>query len=234
MLVAEWMTRAPLTVSQDATVSEASRLMVKHKIRRIPVVTADGSDRLMGMVTKSDVLGAAPATLNPFSPGATDAPSLAMPVRAVMSLAPVTTVGTAPLELAAQIMLDHKVGGLPVLVNGRLVGIVTRSDIFRAFTVALGGHGPGLRVTFDVRPDEDIITFIGGLAKRHHLRVSSIATFTKDVGMGGAAPGATPQEIAVVRLEGAASTPLVDELWKTGHRVQSVLHIEADGRPKSS
>jgi acetoin utilization protein AcuB len=229
MLVAEWMTRAPITVSQDASLAEASALMVKHKIRRIPVVTAAGSDLLMGMVTKSDLLGAAPATLNPFSPGAVGAAALGHPVRGVMSLQPVTTVGTAPLEMAAQTMVERKVGGLPVLVNGRLAGIVTRSDIFRAFTAALGGHSEGLRVTFDIGPNEDVLTFVAGLAKKYGQRVTSLATYAKG-GIVGAAQ--TNLEIAVVRLQGPPSGSLVEELWKTGHRVQSVLHIGADGKPK--
>ncbi|HEY0715049.1 MAG TPA: CBS domain-containing protein, partial [Polyangia bacterium] len=123
----------------------------------------------------------------------------------------------------------RKVGGLPVLVNGRLAGIVTRSDIFRAFTAALGGHGEGLRVTFDVRADEDVMTFIAGLAKKYGQRVTSVATYARGGLVGDAQ---TNHEIAVVRLQGPPSGSLVDELWKTGHRVQSVLHIGADGKPK--
>ncbi|HEY0708992.1 MAG TPA: CBS domain-containing protein, partial [Polyangia bacterium] len=182
------------------------------------------------MVTKSDVLGASPATLNPFAPGAPDSPSLGIPVRGVMSLQPVTTVGTTPLEMAAQVMLERKLGGLPVLMNGRLVGIVTRSDIFRAFTAALGGHGEGLRVTFDVRPNEDVVSFVATLAKKYGQRVTSFATYAKGGVIGDAQ---TNHEIAVVRLQGAPSGQLIDELWKTGHQVQSVLHIGADGKPKT-
>jgi acetoin utilization protein AcuB len=217
MLVAQWMTRDPVTVAVDATLGAAAALMIKHKVRRLPVVGA-GSDntRLVGIVSKGDLLGAAPAGLNPFSPAAADNPALDAPLRPIMTTAPLTITSDAPLEAAAQLMTEHKIGGLPVLTGTRLVGMLTESDVFRAFTAALGGRGPGLRVTFELAPGEDVVALVVDLARRHKQRVTSVATIA---GAG--------RDVAVVRLAGAESPGLVDELWKTGHRVQSVLRIPA-------
>jgi acetoin utilization protein AcuB len=121
-----------------------------------------------------------------------------------------------PLEAAAQIMIDRKIGGLPVLLGQHLVGIVTESDLFRAFAAALGGAGAGLRITFEVGPAEDIIPMVVRLAGQHGQRVASVASYA--IGQ---------QLLAVVRLVGPESQSLVDQLWKTGHRVRSILRLPA-------
>jgi acetoin utilization protein AcuB len=210
MLVAEWMTRDPVTIAADATLGTAAAQMTKHKVRHLPVLAGE---RLVGIVSRGDLLGAAPAGLNPFSPAAAGNPALDTPLRPVMTAAPLTVTADAPLEAAAQLMIDRKIGGLPVVTGARLVGMLTQSDLFRAFTAALGGRGPGLRITFELGPDEDVMVLVVDLARRHKQRVTSVATFALGNG----------REVAVIRLEGAESPALVDELWKTGHRVQSVL-----------
>lgn len=212
MLVAEWMTRDPVTATPDMSLDTVAGVMVKRKIRRMPVVAGD--DRLVGIVTRGDLLAAAPAKINPFSPEASGDPLLAAPVRVMMTSAPVSVASDAPIELAAQLMIDRKISGLPVLNGARLAGILTESDVFRAFTAALGGGGAGLRITFDVTAGEDVAAMVAKLAVRHKQRVTSIATFVH----GGRAS-------AVVRLVGPESPTLVDELWKTGHRVQSILRL---------
>jgi acetoin utilization protein AcuB len=212
MLVAEWMTRDPATVAATATVGEAAELMIQRQVRRLPVVAAGGP--LVGIVTKTDVLRAAPATLNPFSPGAAADPALQQPLRSIMSGPPLTVAPETPLEVAAQIMIERKVGGLPVLLGPQLVGIVTESDLFRAFAAALGGGGAGLRITFEVGPGEDVVPMVVRLAGQHRQRVASVASYVID-----------QQLLAVVRLVGPESPLLVDQLWKTGHRVRSILRL---------
>jgi acetoin utilization protein AcuB len=213
MLVAEWMTRDPVTILATATLGEVATLMARRKVRRLPVVAAaDGP--LLGIISKGDVLAGAPANLNPFSPAADGDPRLAVSLRPIMTLAPVTVAADVPLEVAAQLMIDRKIGGLPVTTGSRLVGILTESDLFRAFAAALGGSGAGLRITFELSPGEDVVPLVVKLAAHHHQRVTSVATY--------AVAGRT---LAVVRLVGPDSPALVDELWKTGHQVRSVLRL---------
>jgi acetoin utilization protein AcuB len=198
----------------SATLGEASALMVQRKIRRLPVRAGiDGP--LVGIISKGDVLGAAPANLNPFSPGADADPALQGPLKAIMTPAPITVASDAPLEVAAQIMIDRKIGGVPVMLGARLVGILTESDVFRAFAAALGGGGAGLRITFELGPDEDVVRMVMQLAARYRQRVASVASYV----VGG-------RSMAVVRLVGPPSDELVYQLWKTGHQVRSVLRLE--------
>jgi acetoin utilization protein AcuB len=211
MLVAEWMTRDPLTATPDESVGVVASLMIRRNVRRVPIVQRDG--HLVGIVTKSDVLGACPASFNPFSAGAEVTRVLIRPAQEIMSHPPFTVAPDAPLESAARMMIDRKVGGLPVLSSTGLVGILTESDLFRAFTVALGADEPGsVRITFDVTEGEDAISFAVDLARRHGLRVVSAATFVRG-----------ERRAALLRLAGDETPAFIEELCKTGHRVLSVL-----------
>jgi acetoin utilization protein AcuB len=210
VLVAEWMTRDPIVVGPDDTLGTAAETMARRNIRRMPVVE-DGV--VAGIITKSDVLNACPADFNPFSAEAIGTNPLTVPVRQVMSAHPRTVRPDAPIEAAAKLMIDHKIGGLPVVAD-RLVGILTESDLFRALTAALGAEGAGLRITFDLSQGEDPVRFAVDLASRHGLRLASISTHSRD-----------GQRMAIVRLLGTEPPGLVDDLWKTGHRVLSVLRL---------
>jgi acetoin utilization protein AcuB len=208
MLVTEWMTRDPLTLGPDETMEVAAELMARRSVRRLPVVELG---HVVGIVTKSDVLNACPADFNPFSAEAAGHPALQVPLRQIMTAHPHTVRPDVPIEAAAQLMVDHKIGGLPV-VGDRLVGILTESDLFRALILALGAGAPGLRITFDVSENEDAILFAVDLARRHGLRLASVTTHAHE-----------GQRYAIVRLSGPEPAGLVDSLWKTGHRVLSVL-----------
>jgi acetoin utilization protein AcuB len=210
VLVTEWMTRDPVTLAPDDTLGAASELMARRKFRRIPVME---SGHVVGIVAKSDVLNACPRDFNPFSAEAAGHEALSSPLRHIMTPHPRTIRPDAAIETAAQLMVDNKIGGLPVVAD-RLVGILTESDLFRALTVSLGAGTPGLRITFDVSENEDPVRFIIDLAARYGLRLASIATQVRE-----------NQRHAIVRLTGAEPAGLVDDLWKTGHRVLSVQRV---------
>jgi acetoin utilization protein AcuB len=216
VLVAEWMTRDPIMLGPDDTVGTAAELMARRKVRRLPIVEGGV---VVGIVARSDIFRSCPAEHNPFSPEVSkepdeeELPHLAAPLRKVMTPHPLTVRPDAPIESAAILMVDHKIGGLPV-VTDQLVGILTESDLFRALTASLGTGGPGLRVTFDVSRGEDPVVLVLELARRHGLRLASVSIHDRN-----------GQRTAVVRLLGTPPSTLVDDLWKTGHRVLSVLRM---------
>lgn len=212
MIVAEWMTRQLVTVTPRTTLGEAAAEMARRRLRHLPVVEDDG--RLAGVVTKSDLLRACPPDLNPFSVETADAPVLNRPVREVMSARPVTTAPDAPLEDAARVLSERKVGALVVVSAGRLVGIITDSDIFRAFVAAFGGTEPGARVTFEIASGDDPVRLSVELAASHSLTVSSVVSFSRD-----------GRRVAVVRFSGGNTAALVDDLWTRGHAVISVRRV---------
>jgi acetoin utilization protein AcuB len=206
------MTRDPITHAPDDTIGVAAQTLARRHVRRVPIVEAG---QLVGIVAKSDLLSACPADFNPFSAEAlaAGADSLSTPLREIMTSHPLTVRPDAPVEVAAQTMIDNKIGGLPV-VSDHLVGILTESDLFRALTAALGAGDAGLRITFDVSANEDAVIFAIELAQRHGLRLASVSTHVQE-----------RQRHAVVRLVGPDAPALVDDLWATGHRVLSVLRL---------
>jgi CBS domain-containing protein len=127
-LVKDWMTPDPICANMQTTLPEAFKLMQRHHIRRLPVVTGG---RLMGIVTRGDLRGAQPSEATSLSifelNYLVDKVTLdhVMNTR-VITVAPDTTIGEA-----AQLMLKNSIAGLPVVSDGKVVGILTESDIFR-------------------------------------------------------------------------------------------------------
>jgi CBS domain-containing protein len=124
--VQDWMTENPATVSPTATLAEAYDLMLEREVRRLPVVDHD----LVGIITMGDILRHLPVT---SEEGDTET-RLLLTEKQVCDVAaydPVTINPSATIQEAAERMLEYQVGGLPVVRNGKLIGIITESDIFR-------------------------------------------------------------------------------------------------------
>ncbi len=149
MLVRDCMTPNPITVRPESDPLAAVALCKSGGFCRLPVVDEEG--RVVGIVTKNDLtlfLSTAP------SPGVMKRQHR---VDQVMRAPVVTVLPDYPLEEAARLMIEHDVGGLPVVdEGGRVVGIITRSDLFAQFAEALGADTPSLRITVQVpdRPGE--------------------------------------------------------------------------------
>ena len=144
MLVRDRMTADPVVVNPDMPVPEALALMRTKKVRRLPVLDAKG--KLVGIVAEKDIIYASPSPTTTLSVWESRALLEKLKVDKVMTRNPVTVTGDMPLEEAARIMADRKIGGLPVMNGERLVGIVTETDMFRAFVNLLGGYRQGVRL----------------------------------------------------------------------------------------
>ena len=145
MLVGKRMTHNPITIPPDVPIAEAIQWMRREKVRRFPVV--DKTDKLVGIVTRSDLLHAAPSSATTLSVWEVTYLLSQVTVKDVMTKDVITIAEDCPLEEAARIMADNKIGGLPVMRNGLVVGIITESDIFRAFLELFGAREKGVRMT---------------------------------------------------------------------------------------
>jgi CBS domain-containing protein len=127
--VREWMTSPVLTVSRYSSISSAYQVMKENGIRRLPVVE---NDKLIGIITLGDVREASPSSATTLSIWELNYLWAQLTVEKVM-MSEVITVKPDDLILdAAELMLENKISGLPVVDSrGRLVGILTESDIFR-------------------------------------------------------------------------------------------------------
>ena len=127
-LVREWMTAEPVTIEPKLTLPEAQKLMKDRRIRRLPVLYRG---RLVGIVTQGDIRGAEPSEASTLSIFESHYLLAKLTVEKIMTWEPITISPDATVRQAAQLMLEHKIGGLPVVDNDQLLGIITESDIFR-------------------------------------------------------------------------------------------------------
>ena len=141
MRVRDVMTKAPLSIDPEAAVGTALDLMRTKHVRHLPVV--DESGALVGLVTDRDLRHAAlaPAVQEFLSVRAhrmarqLNATLESLRVRDVMTWAVVTTTPDTPVLFAALIMFESRVGSLPVLEGGRVVGLLTEQDVLKALMV---------------------------------------------------------------------------------------------------
>ena len=127
-LVRDWMTPNPIAVTPETSLPEARQIMVDKGVRRLPVM--DG-DRLVGIVTRGDVRGAQASEATSLSIWELNYLINKLRIDEVMSKKVITVSSDSPMRDAAQTMLENKIAGLPVVDDGKLVGMITESDIFR-------------------------------------------------------------------------------------------------------
>lgn len=130
MIVRDLMTRDPLTVPVDTPLLEARRMMTERRIRHLLVT--DG-ERLAGIVTDRDIRLNMPSPATSLSIWEINHLLARMTVESVMTKTVITVAPERDIAAAAHIMLDHKIGALPVVDAGAVIGIVTETDMLRAF-----------------------------------------------------------------------------------------------------
>ncbi len=148
MLVRERMSTKPVTISADVSITEALRVMRRNQVRRLPVLDREG--KMVGIVSEKDLLYASPSPATSLSIYEMHDLLSRLRVSELMTTDLITVTPDIPLEEAARIMADNKIGGLPVMENGDLVGIITETDVFKVFLELLGAREKGLRLTLEM------------------------------------------------------------------------------------
>lgn len=157
MLVEHRMTPNPVTVTTSASLKDTLDLLQSKPFRHLPVV--DEAGKLAGIASERGLLHSSPTSSTTLSVFEVDYILSHTQVEQVMSHPVITVEPDLPIEEAARIMIDHRIGCLPVVEDDELVGIISDTDIFRVFAEGLGGGYPSLRVTVMV-PEA-----VGSLAK---------------------------------------------------------------------
>lgn len=147
MFVGERMSRPVISVSPDAPINEVLVMFKKERIRRAPVLK-DG--KLVGIVSDKDLLNAAPSSATTLSVWEMNYLISKVKVKQVMTKKVITVAKDTPIEEAARIMADKKIGGLPVMDGERVVGVITETDLFKVFLELMGARDKGVRVTATV------------------------------------------------------------------------------------
>ena len=199
MLVREMMRSPVTTLSPEATLKEACALFQSRDFRHLPVMEAD---RLVGVLTDRDLRWVT-SSLCPGRLGLED------PVRGAMSHPPITIAPLDPVEDAARIMREHKIGCLPVMDGASLVGILTGMDILDTLIKLTGISLPSsrLEVALADRPGE-LARLTAFLAARN-VNIHSILTY----------PDPDQAVRTVLRIGSSQARTLADELTRDGFRV---------------
>jgi acetoin utilization protein AcuB len=160
MLVGDRMTKRPITITEDTGIDKALELMHSEKVRRLPVLDKHG--QLVGIVSELDLLKASPSPATSLS--IYELPYLLSKIkmRDIMTRDVVTATEDMPLEEAALIMAENKIGGLPVMRGDKLVGIITETDLFKIFLEMLGAREEGVRLSMLVPEEKGMLAKIAG------------------------------------------------------------------------
>jgi len=148
MLVRERMSSHPATITPDVPITEALRLMRDKQVRRLPVLDQEGN--LIGIVSEKDLLYASPSPATSLSIYEMHYLLSQLRIQELMTKDVITVTPDTLLEEAARIMVDNKIGGLPVTEGRKLLGIITQTDIFEVLLEQFGARQKGLRLSLEI------------------------------------------------------------------------------------
>ena len=210
MLVMDRMSIDLVTVTPETTFPEAFQLIREKGVRHLPVVDRG---KLVGVVARTDLLHASPSMATTLSVFEMNFLLANLHVREVMSAPPVTVSEDAPLEEAARVMVENKIGCLPVMRDGELAGLITETDIFEVFVEILGGEEASLRVTVRVPDVRGELARLAGVIAGLGGNICSVARFR----------GEDPAHCYItIRLEGVEEETLVPALTA---EVEEIVHV---------
>ena len=148
MFVGERMSHPVISIPPDMPIIDALNLMKRENIRRTPVIK-DGE--LVGIVSDKDLLNASPSPATSLSIWEMNYLLSKIRIKDVMTKEVLTVLEDTPIEEAARIMADNKIGGLPVLRGSEVVGIITETDLFKMLLELMGAREEGVRATILVQ-----------------------------------------------------------------------------------
>ena len=201
MLVGNRMTKEPVTITADVLLNEAEEKMRKGGFRRLPVI---GDGKLVGIITDRDLrahVGYLERTR----------------VNGVMT-EKVRTVGPeTTLEEAAQILLKFQIGGLPVVDDGRLVGIITTTDVMKAFLDTMGASQPAsTRIDFILEGEEHGLTEASRVVSREGGEILGIGTYREKIG---------ENPVCYLRLLSGNAEKIAEALRRSGFNILGVHRL---------
>jgi len=209
MFVRDRMSSPAVTIPPKMPFQDALALMRKHGFRRLPLVNKKG--KLVGIVSERDLLHAAPSKATSLNIWEITYLLSKLQVRKIATRDVITTTPDTPVENAARLMVEHKIGGLPVVdEQGSVVGVVTETDIFKTFVEMFAGGSPGLRLTLEIPQKQDVLLRLCQAILDQGGSVVSVGSFDAKL------PG---EQGLVIKVREVSQTQLVDTLEALGDHV---------------
>jgi acetoin utilization protein AcuB len=213
LLVKDSMTREVVVLSPRTTAAEALALCRERRIRHLPVLE---EGRLVGIVSDRDLRSAAPAFGDPERASALEK----IRISDVMARDVVSAHPDDPIEEAANRMRERRIGCLPVVKYGEMVGIVTSSDVMEALIYLVGAHEPGSRLEL-VMPDRPgTLAGVAGIFGALGINIVSVVAGPPQETQPEGSPEGSPEgRVAVFRIDTIDPTEVVDLLGRAGYTV---------------
>ena len=215
MLVKDRMSTPPVTITADTVFRDALKLMHHRRFRRLPVV--DDGGKLVGIVSERDLVHASPSHGPALSVWELNYLLSSVEIRQVMTANVITTTPETPIEDAARLMADNKIGGLPVVEDQKkVVGVITETDIFKAFVEMFAGGRPGLRLTLGVPEGTEVLAELGQTISSLGGHIVSVGSFYGDV---------AGRRGLVIKVQDASREQLIELLEDLGERVVDAREV---------
>jgi len=211
VLVEKRMKPNPITVGPQDSFRHAMNLIRQRGIRHLPVVEGG---RLVGIVTDRDIRQASPSPATSLEMHELHYLLEKVKVRDIMTANVVTVTPETPIEEAARLMLQHRIGSLPVLRRTELVGIITETDILHAFVEVMGVRTEQARLELILEDRPGAFLDICRIIQDQGGDIASVVTAT-------ATSQGVQKKVMLFRLEGVAVDSLVKQLEASGHTVLS-------------
>lgn len=215
MFVKLWMKENPITVNGKDLLSLTMELMKENRIRRLPVVDEQGE--LVGIISKQDIYNAMPSVVDGSETGSSTTLFETTRVEEVMTRNPVCVDALMPLEALAQGMRKHKYGGTPVLEDGKLVGIITESDVFSAFMEIMGFGKAGYRLELMTGKSPRDLYLVLDIFKRYDMKLQAFAIH-EDFGVN--------QTLITAKVNGEEFEEMIEALRVTKVQIHRIIDEE--------
>ncbi len=204
MIIEEIMKKNVTTLSADDTISTAIKLMDEKKIRHIPII--DPNQHVIGLISDRDIRDAKPSILD-FT---NEEKTLESPVKEIMVKDVITGHPLDFVEEISAVLSQHRIGCLPIESNGKLVGIITETDLLHTFAQLTGANQPGSQLEIKVPNRAGTLAEVVNVIKNHNVNIHSVLVYPdKDV----------QYKIIVIRVQTMNPNKIITNLKNEGYTV---------------
>lgn len=205
MIVEEIMKTKVIALAETDSIAEALKVMRENKIRHLPII--DEKHHLIGLVTDRDIRDATPSIFDTekFKAG------LQNPLKMIMRTDVITGHPLDFVEEVSAILYEHRIGCLPILNDGKLVGIVTQTDLLHTLVELTGAHQPGSQIEIKVPNRTGMLHEISAVIKNRKANIQSVLVY----------PDKSDEnyKIIVLRVQTMNPLALIEDIKKCGHVV---------------
>ncbi len=208
-----WMQHAVIHVGANTSIGEAKEILSRHRFRHLPVT--DGNT-LLGIITLTDISKALPSPVDSEISPEDHIIAEQVTVSAFMTNNPVTVSPMTPLEEVANLLQKYKIGAIPVVEENVLVGIITESDIFRAFRAIMNGAANDIRIEMLIDKQQSAFYKVIDCCQKFEVSINSISLY---------GDYSSDQQLMTIRINGSQGEKLLDSIWDLGVTVNQVTQL---------